>query len=477
MILNDLVKKYKSHELDFVYPKLEGDTKVYLDLYFLYHSPDQRWHKVHTLIFSYFNHYLELYRAKKITDEECIEKLKFPEVPYIALGHCKDGIYGAGSADDRAEVIKDSIFDNEEVKGVGLVALAGTSITIGGLGPDLLSDLVANFGIHHLLEYTAEQVSLYGLKTSEFQISRALNVQTMDWIPLQKIQLPYFEKDDAIEPRILVPKHIVKRLPIYTTDGYYDNYLKYLIQEEKGDRIKNIRTFGKVPKYAIKDIASELKRKYGSLGDAARELGLKFPNKLQEYINDPFKYKKSHIRKRREKIDWDAYFKELKNIKTGREFAHLYADTVRKIFTAMYSGDFVNGLLEERSDDGIYHYDITFANAAKTSLFTFLKNQQIKAGLIIVEAKNYGKTKVSNTQFNQANGYSISDAREFVMLVMRSPVTEAHIKKARRHFLAQKHLILPIGDKDIKELLEGRFDDQKSFDYFLIKRAQKIMQA
>ncbi|GAI29847.1 unnamed protein product, partial [marine sediment metagenome] len=89
--LNELINKYKGHEVDFVLPSDIGDTPLYLDLYLLYESPDQRWHKVQTLIYEYFNSYLKKYRNREISEENLINALKFPEVPYIALGYCREG--------------------------------------------------------------------------------------------------------------------------------------------------------------------------------------------------------------------------------------------------------------------------------------------------------------------------------------------------------------------------------------------------
>ena len=473
MNLDKLIKKYKPHEVDFVFPKT-SDTKVYLDLYLLYNSPDQRWHKVHTLIFEYFNYYLTQYRGNTINEDVLLDNLHFPEVPYIALGHCKDGIYGSGTGEDRALVIKDSIFDSEEVMEIGIEALAGTSITIGGWGPDLLSDMIANFGMHHLLEYTNEQVELYDLETAEFQIKRALKLPEFEWPPLQKVKLPIF-KDGS--PRILVPKHLVKRLPIFTTGGFYDNYLKYLLQEEKGDRVKSIKTIGKSPKVPLTQIAQELKEKYQTVGEATRTIGLERPEALKGYISNPLLFKKAHTKKKKEKIDWEAYKKEIQKIPPGKENARDYADTLRKVFTAMYGEALVNGTLEKSSEDNIFHYDVTFGNAANTSFFTFLRNQQVKAGVIILEAKNYLKTKVSNKELNQANGYGIVGAREFVLMVTREEIIPAHIRKCRRYLLTHKILIIPLSDKDIFELLDNRKNNPEDFDYLLIERAKEILQA
>lgn len=475
MYLEQLLKKYKQHEVDFVLPKKKGDTHAYLDLYLLYSSPDKRWHKVQSIIFSYLNFLLSEYRSKKMNDATLVSKLYFPEVPYIALGHCKEGIYGRGTGADRAEVIKDYIYDNEDVKKVGLNALATMSIAIGGLGPDLLSDMVANFGMNYLLEYTDEQVKIYGLKTTGFQISRALDPRTFEWNPLPVVQLPYFEKTG--EPRIFVPRHLIKRLPFLTTGGFFGHYLQYVLQEEKQDRINSIRTLVSKPKVTLKEIIAELQRKYDSTGEAARELALKKPQYVERYLRNPNIYKKTRTRKKKDDVNWLAYAEELKKIPVGTENAHRYAEYIRKIFTALYSGDLVNGELDRKSEDGLYYYDINFANAAQTRFFKFVKNQNLKAGVVIFEAKNYGKTKVGNAAFNQSVGYTIADARELVLLVSREGVTEKSITRAQRHFLTKKVLVLPISDKDLIEILSDRKNNSEDFDTPFIKRAQKIMQA
>ncbi len=171
------------------------------------------------------------------------------------------------------------------------------------------------------------------------------------------------------------------------------------------------------------------------------------------------------------------YIKELEKIPAGRKHAKAYAEQIRKIFTALYDGEFVNGELEEHSVDGLYFYDVTFGNSAKTSFFQFLRNQGIKAGLTLFEAKNYDKTKIGNAQYNQASGYTILGGREIVFLVSRDSVDDKSIQRARRHFLSHKVLILPLSDKDIIEVLKGRKNNPEQFDIPLITRAKKIMEA
>ena len=478
MTLEGLLKKYKQHEIDFLLPKSNGDNHLYLDLFFLYSSPEQRWQEVHALIHQYLNFCLKKYKDKKMNEGELLAKLHFPEVPYVALGHCKKGIYGRGTGDDRAYVFKDYIFDNEEVKKVGIEALAKLSISIGGIGPDLLSDMVANFAMLRLLEYTNEQVSIYGLETREFQISRILKVKNLEWEALPKVKLPFFKKTG--EPRVLVPRHLVKRLPLLTTTGFYDNYLKYVLQEEEQDRLNTIRIIGqkpKVDKVTLDEIEKKLLAVYESLGEATREKTLQKPSLIDDYLADPLVFKRKHVKKPKEKIDWAAYIKELQAVGYGKENARIYAEVLRKIFTALYKGDFVNGSLEEQSVDGLYFYDVIFGNSADTAFFRFLRNQQIKAGAVICEAKNYDKTKVSNSQFNQANGYTISGARELVFLISRKESDDKSIERAKRHFLSHKVLLLPIYDEDVIDMLKVRDKDLDSFDTLLVERAKIIMGA
>ena len=106
-----------------------------------------------------------------------------------------------------------------------------------------------------------------------------------------------------------------------------------------------------------------------------------------------------------------------------------------------------------------------------------VNNQKIKAGIVIIEAKNYGKSTIGNKEFNQSRAYTIVDGRELVILASREDVTDADIKRARRHFLAQRCLILPISDSDIIELINKRRTDIEYFDGILADRLQKILQA
>jgi|GEM_PF-4689243 len=478
MTLEELVKQYKQHEVDFLLPQKKGDHHAYLDLYLLYSSPDKRWQEVQSLIFYYLNHYLKQYRTKKIAENELLTKLQFPEVSYIALGHCVTGISGRGTGGERAYILKEDIFDNPDVQKIGLSAIASTSIAIGGLGPDLLSDMVANFGMRHLLEYTAEQAEMYGLETREFQISRALTKNLQDWEPIPRVRLPFFASTG--EPRILVPRHIVRRLPLLTTGGFFDTYLKYFLRQEESDRLNSLRTLGRKPKISrvtLKDIIEKLVKKYESVGEATREISLQRPHLVENYLKDPFIFKRKVKKREKEAIDWVKYKRSLQNIKSGAKFAHAYAEEIRKIFTALYSGNLTSGRLEKQSEGNMYYYDITFGNSADTTFFRFLYNQKIKSGVVIFEVKNYDRTKIGNPQYSQAAAYTIANGRELVFLARRKLISRKDIEKARRHFLTHKILLLPISDEDIKELLDKRRDNPNNFDIHLVSRAQEILEA
>ena len=474
--LDDLINRYKSHEVDFVLPNNIGDTPLYLDLALLYESPDDRWHKVQALIYEYFNFYLTIYRSKQISEENLIDALKFPEVPYIALGYCKNGIDGSGGSEDRGIAIKREIFDDENIKEIGIDAIAEMSIEIESIGPDILSDMVANFAIYYFLDYTNEQVKTFDLKTSEYSIRRVLDVSSMKWKPLLKVKLPYFENG---EPRLLVPKHLVRKLPIFSTTGFFKNFLRFILRQEAEDALVPIyKTIGKKPKVSFETVKEELKIKYGSLGKATRIIAKERPELIKNYVRNPNLYANlKGKRRKKEDIDWKSYVESLRNMPGGVENAKNYADLLRKVFTVIYKDKLVNGLLQQRSMDGIFYYDIDFANGANTPLFRVIRNQGIKGALLIIEAKNYKKTDVGNKEFNQSLSYTILGGREVIFLASRDNVSEKDIERARRHFLSHKSLILPLGDDDIISLIDNRKEDPEEFDKFLIPRIQKILEA
>ncbi len=474
--LDQLIEKHKPLEVDFVLPNPNGDTAVYLDLFLLYESPEDRWHKVQSLIYEYFNRNLKAYRAGNISGERLINALNFPEVKEIALGHCKKGFQGRGSAHERAENIKKFIFDNPGVREVGMNAIAEMSIEIENVGPDVLSDMVAGFAMHYLLEYTEEQVASFDLKTAEFQIARVLDVETWKWKPRLKVQLPYFETTG--EPRILVPKHLVKRFPLLSSMGFYNNYLRHILKQEMEDQAQTISTIGKRPKVSFKMVAEELRRKFGTLGQAARKLAAEKSELIEKYIRNPHIFESStRRRKKKENINWDGYITELASIPPGKETAKKYAQYLRKIFTVAYDERLLNGKLEENSEDGLFFYDVNFANNAGTPFFGQIRNQGIKAGVVIVEAKNYDASDLGNDEFNQSRAYTIANGRELVLLATRKKITERDIQRSRRHFLAQRCVILPISDEDIIALINARRDDRDFFDSLLVERLQKILTA
>ena len=476
MNLDQLVNKYKPHEVDFVFPVDKGDTSLYLDLSLLYESPDERWHKIQSLIYEYFNFYLKEYRLGAISETNLVDALIFPEVPYIALGYCRKGFWGGGGASKSAYSIKRVIFDDDSIREIGISAIAEMSIVVDKIGPDILSDMVANFGMHYLLDYTKEQVEIFGLETAEYQIGRALNVETMKWQPLPKVKLPYFENG---EPRILVPRHLVRRLPVFSAMGFYKYFLRFILKQEENDKLGDIyRAIGKKPKISFKLVEAELKQKYGSLSAATRTIAKERPDIIKKYSEKPKLYEGLRKkRKKKEKIDWMKYIEELKNISGGKERAREYAELLRKIFTALYGEKLTNGNLEQKSLDSLFYYDIDFANGANTSLFNVIRNQGIKGGLLIIEAKNYDKTILGNSEFNQGLSYTISGARELIFLVSRDEISERDINRSRRHFLSHKVLIFPLGDADIINLINGRGKNESTFDEILIPRLKKILEA
>ena len=474
MDLDKLITKYKPYELDFVVPDPNGDVKVYLDLYLMYESKDPEWHEVQAIIFEYLNTLLVGYRSKKISKAQLIDLLYFPEVEAIGFGYCKEGVSGSGTSTKRAQLIKKAIFDDPKVQQFGIETLAKTSIQIEGIGPDLLSDLVANFALLNLIKYTEEQVKTFGLKTMTVGLARAYDARTKKWISLPKVNLPYFSNG---EQRILVPRHISRRMPILSTSEFYKGFLKYILQDEEIARRRILSTFGEIPKVKIKEIEKGLEKDYESVGLAARKIAKERPDLVKNYAENPHKFDIKR-KPRKSKIDWRAYSKELKEIPTGIKFAKAYAEFLRKVFRAMYGDNLLRGKMETKSVDGVYRYDVNFLNASETAFLKIVRSQQLKAGLLIIESKNYAQTtEVANKEFNQSLSYGIINAREVIFLVKREPITQADITRSKSIFLRHKIVVLPMSDEDIIKMLELRHISEMNFDEFLNDRLQEILSA
>ncbi len=471
--LDELCSNYKPFELDFITPDPKGDVRAYLDLYLMYESRDPEWHEVQAHIFNYFNQLLVDYRSNKISEEQLLIALNFPEVQAIGLGYCKEGVKGKGTHLERAGLIKEAIFDNTEIAEFGIEALAKTSIQIEGIGPDLLSDLVGNFALFNLIEYTKEQVKTFNLKTISVSLPNGYDFNTRKWVPAIKVDLPHYENGGY---RLLVPRHISRKMPILSTSEFYNGCLKYVLQNEELSREKILSTIGKEPKVKIKDIEKSLESKYGSVHLAARIIAQERPELVKGYAENPHQFD-SKRRPRKQKIVWQTYINEIKALPTGSKSSREYSLLLLKIFKVIYGENLLRGKIETTSHGEIYRYDLNFLNASTTAFFNVLRNQQIKAGLIIIEAKNYGLTNVSNKEFNQSLAYTIKNGRDFIFLIQRDGVTEDDIKKSKEIYLRHRCIVLPLGDNDIVKMIEGRKDSEDTFDIFLNERLQQILSA
>jgi hypothetical protein len=471
--LDDILSEYEQYEVDFVFPNEEKDVPIYLDIYLMYETSDEIWNEVQAMVFWYFNNLLKKYKNNKISEKKLLELLHFPEVSELGFGHCVKGVEGAGTAGKRAVLLKKTIFDNKEVKNIGLPALAKLAIQIEGFGPDLLSDMTASFALDNLLEYTAEQVKNYNLKTMTVNLQRGFDFRNKEWKPRLKVELPYFSNGEC---RILAPRHICRRMPIFSTDEFYKGFLKYVLQGEDISRQLAIGSIGKKPKVLIKDIEKRLEKQYKSLGFAARKIAEDRPDLVDAYVDNPHKFD-SRRRPRKPKINWKKYIEELESMKAGNENSSKYSELLLKIFNALYDKCLLRGKLEEISINGIYRYDITFLNASTTSFFKVLQKTKIVDALVIVEAKNYEKTKVGNKEFYQGRSYTIKDKREFVFLVQRRDVSGKDIERAKEHYLRHGVIIFPLSDSDIIKMIELKEKLEKDFDSVLEERLQSILSA
>ncbi|MBU1046242.1 hypothetical protein KKH36_00475 [Patescibacteria group bacterium] len=471
--LDDIQSEYKQYEVDFIFPDKDKDIPVYLDVYLMYETDDKIWNEVQAMMFWYFNDLLEKYKNKKINTAKLLEFLHFPEAQELGFGHCVKGTEGSGTAGKRALLLKETIFDNPDIKKVGLKALAELVIQIEGFGPDLISDMTAGFALDNLIKYTKEQVETYDLKTITVPLPRGFDFNSKEWKPRLKVNLPYFNNG---EYRLLVPRHIVRKMPILSTDEFYKGFLKYILQHEEISRINSFGSIGKEPKVLIKDIEEKLLRQFKVKGviSAARKLSEERPKLINKYVDNPHKFENKR-RPRKPKINWDKYIKEIENIIPGSEMSAEYSQMLMKIFQALYGDNLLRGKIETRSFGDTYRYDVNFLNASKTNFFKVIEKTKIIVASLIIEAKNFDKTKVGNKEFNQALGYTLKDRREFIFLIQRKDISNNDIKRSQQHYLRHGVIIFPLSDKDLIDMIELRKESDKNFDSILEERLQSIL--
>lgn len=187
-------------------PILGIDTRLFIDPSLLRHSTVPELMDSHAKISDHFANVLRVVRFIQKEDDAFWRKadrmLTFPEVQGLCIGYSSKGISGKGAGPLKRKRLLGTIVQLVQAgcEDEAIFELVGAFEE--GIGPDLISDMIAKIIMADLIAFTQRVCSDLGLPMEPLVYSRLLPMEDLPCNPISKA------------PIILVPKEILRDLPV-----------------------------------------------------------------------------------------------------------------------------------------------------------------------------------------------------------------------------------------------------------------------
>lgn len=198
---------------------LDSDLELFIDPYQIANNLDKR---IAKRLYLRSKSFLENLNTKFITTNDRDNGLKFlshlKEPNEYGFGYSKRK-KGSGIGSTKAEIIYDSLHNNKFAK-------AGVSVTneahnvlllVKGIGPDNMSDTLANVCRDIFAEFTYNECIKFGIKTYPKKIEY-FDTLTKEWLNMD-VELPMYKGKHII----LVPKYLINGGRVYC--NYYNWFI------------------------------------------------------------------------------------------------------------------------------------------------------------------------------------------------------------------------------------------------------------
>lgn len=445
------------YELPFVDFDLNSDVPVYLDPYAITKDPTDFAAICHNALLSYFQKLLEaIIQSDSLSVTRLIRgRLSEPDAIHFGVG--KRARHGRGIGLEQENSIIESLTSSTAAKSGAIQAIQELELHVEGIGPDKISDLVANVILSQLAQFTEYVCAFHGITTRPCAVSGFWNQDRLEWDG-SYFNLPTYRHHSYI----LVPRRFVRReRELMNHREFYEKYVLEVVQREllnANDSLVTTLKNGerKVTKKSIKEDG-----RFGISKELISTFILDHPEAIRKYREDlrrAFKpsdpaYWSGKFSEDDPKIE--AILHELPNIQPGREDATRYHRSVFSLLEFVFDWALENFEIEYDMDDGRGRIDIIADNFAGDGLFADLRIDY-RASTLPMECKNY-KTKLGNDEYNQMNDRLGDKTSRLGMIFCRT--IEDHsdmIQHCKDRWLRHHNMILVFNDESLKQLVQMR---------------------
>jgi hypothetical protein len=446
-----LLRGISQYDVDFVIPLKGADLPLGIDPFLLFKSRDPEYRELHGVILNVFNAGIGAVRSGNIRQARSI--LSFPEVPEIGLGYTRGSRRGSGVGTRLTDLIIETLLGSPQLVERGVRHIEEMQLLSAGIGPDRISDIVANIVKPFLVSYTQRQCRIWNIPMSSgVPLSHIYNHSSGGWEDSHE-ELPVSEVDN--NPILLVPRRIVRTLPWINYDDFVrGEFSAYLAARREAVR-KNLSTG---PPFEASKGATP-KSKADVVAVTRSDIAL-----VERYI----RAREELAAEARPAIDYiqgDACIEaerlkgKIKAIPPGREQAAEYQRTVLEILNYLFNPDLIDGQPEVRTVDGTERRDIIFTNDSDESFWTYVRTTHDSL-LLMFEIKN--TEELDMAAVNQTATYLGDRIGRLGIIVTRKAPPENIMRKTFSVWNdsgPMRKVILVLSDADLFELLDLRCKD------------------
>ena len=380
----------------------------------------------------------------------------------ISLGFSDGPPRGRGVGQHQAEQIFEAVLRSKAVQSGMIRDLNDALMFVPGIGPDKVSDMTTNIVRRHLIEYTQNQMALYGIEIKTLMPTGLLwDSVSADWTEGYDY-IPVIKSKKVL----LVPKRFVKHGSDFTKAGqrYYDGFVANFIRQRELSlmgrlvKFRELKDGSKVPRVYKEDIEKDVPRNKNSVAD----FSMNHPEVYEKFKNSFFKFNpmsvSSIVAAERAHFSDTNYVKHvitaLDAIPTGARTASDYQSLIVGILHFILYPSLSNPVLERPVNDGRKRIDISFDNTADRGVFSRLRQDPfMQAREIMIECKNY-KHDLQNPELDQLIGRFDQRRGRFGLITCRTVVDRSTlIVRCTDAFKSQQGVIVVLTDEDIRDAL------------------------
>ena len=445
------------YQLPFVDFNIHSDVPLYIDPYAITKDPSQLAAHCHNSIVSFFQNLLGAVTAD---DRLALRRLlsgRLTEPQQICLGVSTTARGGRGIGNEQEGWIVEALRGSSAAKSGALQALQELELHIPHLGPDKVSDLVANIILCHLAEFTEQTCQAYGIGTRPCPVDGFWDSQRCGWDG-GFFNLP----TNGTISYILVPKRFIRReRDLMNHKRFYDKYILETLQRElltADDSLVRTLTSGR--RNVTKGDIKQDPRFRGS-----KEFISKFivghPEVIAAYraeLEESYHPEDPAVWSGRATIDdpsVERLLGDLDSFAPGRDDANRYHGAVSRLCRFIFDYALENFECEYKMDQGRGRIDIIADNYASGGFFMEAR-REYGAASVPMECKNCG-ADLGNDEFNQMVDRLGPKTSRLGIVFCRTVADRASlIGHLGDRWLRQDKMILVIDDATLRQMAQLR---------------------